>query len=118
MDYLIELSVFIVPVFFVFALIIFSIFGSQKNNENKKSLKKNKKIKALSSLMMLIGMFIVALLVYIFVVAPIFKSSTEGISGFFENKADHKAHCQTHPTVTEAKTDFAAKQAYEKCMDK
>ena len=79
---------------------------------------KNEKIKALSSLMILIGMFIIGLLVYFFVVAPIFKSGTEGVTGFFENKADQKAHCQTHYTVTEAKTDFAAKQAYEKCMDK
>ena len=44
---------------------------------------------------------------------PVYKS----LSGFFEDKADHKAYCQTHYTVTKAKTDFAAKQAYEKCMN-
>ena len=79
---------------------------------------KNEKIKALSSLMILIGMFIVGLLAYFFVVAPIFKSGKDGVTGFYDIKADHKSHCQTHYTVTEAKTDFAAKQAYEKCMDK
>jgi len=39
-----------------------------------------------------------------------------GVTGFFGDKADHKAHCQTHYTVTEAQTDFAAKQAYKACM--
>jgi hypothetical protein len=108
MDYFLEMSIIIVPALFVLGIMIFAISKPKKNN---------KKMKALSSLVTLIGMFIVGLLVFIFVISPIFKSSKDGVTGFFENKADHKAHCQTHYTVTEAKTDFAAKQAYEKCMD-
>ena len=56
--------------------------------------------------------FIIGLLIY-GLGKPVYKS----LSGFFEDKADHKAYCQTHYTVTKAKTDFAAKQAYEKCMN-
>ena len=108
MDYFKEMLVFIVPALFFMVTMIFTI---------KKPKINNKKMKALSSLVTLIGMFIIGLLVLIFVVAPIFKSSKDGVTGFFENKSDHKAHCQTHYTVTDAKTDFAAKQAYEKCMD-
>jgi hypothetical protein len=50
----------------------------------------------------------------------VFTGITKGISGvtgFFGDKADHKANCQTHYTVTEATTEFAAKQAYKRCMD-
>ena len=41
-----------------------------------------------------------------------------GVGGFFGDKANKKASCQTHYTVTEATTEFAAKQAYKKCMNR
>ena len=78
---------------------------------------KKDQLKALRAIMTLASMVVLGFLVYFFIVAPFFKSSKEGVTGFFENKADHKAHCQTHETVTNAKTDFAAKQAYEKCIN-
>ena len=61
-----------------------------------------------------------AVLILIAVLWLIYFGITKGISGvtgFFGDKADHKAHCQTHYTVTEATTDFAAEQAYKRCMD-
>jgi len=64
-----------------------------------------------------IGGFIIIVVIGLLIYGlgkPVYKS----LSGFFEDKADHKAYCQTHYTVTKAKTDFAAKQAYEKCMNK
>ena len=37
---------------------------------------------------------------------------------FFSNRADKKAECRADYTVTEAKTDFVAKNAYKICMKK
>tara|TARA_B100001057_G_C22061904_1_gene648639 strand:+ start:64 stop:363 length:300 start_codon:yes stop_codon:yes gene_type:complete len=83
--------------------------------EKAESIKEeNDSNKTFSAIMGLIFMVVVGLLLYNYVVAPIFKST----SGFIENKADKKARCQTHYTVAEAKTEFAAKQAYKKCMDR
>jgi len=67
-----------------------------------------------SAIFGLIGIVVVGLLLFNYIVSPIFKST----SGFFDNKADKKARCQTHYTVAEASTEFAAKQAYKKCMNK
>tara|TARA_B100000767_G_scaffold98732_1_gene94680 strand:+ start:427 stop:786 length:360 start_codon:yes stop_codon:yes gene_type:complete len=41
-----------------------------------------------------------------------------GVGGFFGDKADKKARCQTNYAVSEAKTEFAAKKAYKKCMNR
>jgi hypothetical protein len=64
----------------------------------------------------LIGLIVVFAIIY-FVVTGIEKGAS-GVSGFFGDKADHKANCQTNYAVTAAKTEFAAKQAYKKCMDR
>tara|TARA_R110000772_G_scaffold180611_1_gene291873 strand:+ start:346 stop:558 length:213 start_codon:yes stop_codon:yes gene_type:complete len=37
---------------------------------------------------------------------------------FFSNRADKKVKCRADITVTEAKTDFVAKNAYKICMKK
>ena len=44
--------------------------------------------------------------------------SIKFVPGFFADRADKKAKCRTHHTVTEAKTDFVAKHAFKKCMKK
>ena len=40
----------------------------------------------------------------------------EGTTGFFSDKADRKDRCRTSYSVKNAKTEFAAKQAYKACM--
>ena len=55
----------------------------------------------------------------IFVIFIIFKLVTmayEGTTGFFSDKADRKDRCRTSYSVKNAKTEFAAKQAYKACM--
>ena len=88
----------------------FKLTEKEKAESRKDENKSNNTVSAIFGL---VGMVVIGLLLYNYVVSPIFKST----SGFFDNKADHKAHCQTHYTVTEAKTEFAAKKAYERCMD-
>ena len=61
------------------------------------------------------GIIIVLLVIISFFWAV--KSFFFNTTDYLDKKDSQKAHCQTHYTVTEAKTDFAAKQAYEKCMD-
>jgi hypothetical protein len=38
------------------------------------------------------------------------------VSKHFDEKSDNKSYCQTSYKVQNAKTEFAAKKAYEKCM--
>ena len=61
---------------------------------------------------MLIGLGIFAVLVFF-----IFKGINSA-SDYLGDRSSKKARCQTHYSVSEAKTDFAAKQAYKKCMNK
>ena len=78
---------------------------------------KNKSRKAGVELTQGLIVTIIVIAVIYFVVTGIEKGAS-GVSGFFGDKADHKANCQTHYTVTEATTEFAAEQAYKRCMDK
>jgi hypothetical protein len=48
----------------------------------------------------------------------IFFLSIEFLPKFFSNRSAKKAECRADYTVTEAKTDFVAKNAYKICMKK
>tara|TARA_B100001057_G_C22646455_1_gene870295 strand:+ start:572 stop:823 length:252 start_codon:yes stop_codon:yes gene_type:complete len=61
------------------------------------------------------GIGLAVLFVFLFFFA--LKSFFYNASDHLDDKASQKAHCQTHWSVTEAKTEFAAKQAFEKCMN-
>ena len=54
------------------------------------------------------------ILIYTFIVKPIFNSSSK----YLNDKSDKKANCQTSYSVRSAKTEFAAKQAFDKCMNR
>ena len=56
-----------------------------------------------------------AIVILLLIITGITKGIS-GVTGFFGDKADRKADCQTHYTVNEATTEFAAKQAYKACM--
>lgn len=60
----------------------------------------------------------ISLIIVIYILWKLAGGIVGGVGGFFEDKADKKARCQTHFSVTKAKTEFAAKQAYKKCMSR
>ena len=64
-----------------------------------------------------VGFILLCFFVVLFFMFAI-NPSIKGVSNFFGDRAAHKARCQTHYTVTSAKTDFAAEQAFKKCMDR
>ena len=45
-------------------------------------------------------------------VPAVFKS----VTGYFGDKSDAKAFCGKHPSVLNAKTDYAAKKAFKACL--
>ena len=60
----------------------------------------------------------IGVIIVIYILWKLAGGIVGGVGGFFGDKADRKARCQTHYSVTEAKTEFAAKQAYKKCMNR
>ena len=62
------------------------------------------------------GIIIVLLVIISFFWAV--KSFFFNTTDYLDKKDSQKARCQTHWTVIDATTEFAAKKAYEKCMDK
>lgn len=62
-----------------------------------------------------IGVLAIAILAWLFIY---FWKVPSNISTYFDEKSEQKARCQTSDDVRSSKTDFAAKQAFEKCMNK
>ena len=58
----------------------------------------------------------IGVIVIIYILIKIAGYIFGGVGGYFEDKADRKSYCQTFYKVQNAKTEFAAKKAYEKCM--
>ena len=54
--------------------------------------------------------------IFLFIVFKLVTMAYEGTTGFFSDKADRKDRCRTSYSVKNAKTEFAAKQAYKACM--
>jgi len=111
MDYLIEMSVIILPAFFIFAIIIYYISESQKNNENIKSSKKRTK-KPKESLGNIWGALII--LAVIFLIFKGVTSSYKGINSYFKDKSRNETICAER--IEDIKNEFTAKKIYEACM--
>ncbi len=67
----------------------------------------------------------IAVFIFLFIITLIIgvvekgvSKSASGVSDFFGDRSDHKSYCQTSYQVQNAKTEFAAKKAYEKCISK
>ena len=85
----------------------FKLSEKEKKESRKQESSQNAILNALGALFILF-------LIYTFLIKPTF----EGVSGFFDDKAQKKANCQTSYSVRNAKTEFAAKQAFDKCMNR
>jgi len=82
------------------------------NEVSKEPPKKSKATgKELEGIMSLVGGAI-----FLFIVFKLVTMAYEGTTGFFSDKADRKDRCRTSYSVKNAKTEFAAKQAYKACM--
>ena len=65
------------------------------------------------------GEMILGIIVLIAVGFLLFKgvpSVFKSVTGYFGDKSDAKTACGRHPSVLNAKTDYAAKKAFKACL--
>jgi len=113
LGYLLYVAIFVL-LFGLGYWIITRVSKIEPKYKPEKNLSEKEKKEAEGNVDMIWGFIVVAVIgvaIY-FAVSFAWKETT----GYIDDKSDAKEYCAKHEDVINAKTDFAAKKAYETCL--